>query len=202
MKGSASQKLALAELLWKRTMVSQEWTAKNLAMRSALNVRRQLRWFDRAKANTKLPPERRGFLKVAWEGEAEGCFVKICTLTPSSPQAVRESAAGAEGASVYALGDAGRGAGGLSGTADLTDACAGPKTLVRSKPQPSKRTKGPRSSTRDPTRAVLPGRKRHTFPNPSTSADPFPPHARSSARAAAPVGTRRNASPAGHQAAV
>ena len=32
MKGSAPQKLALAELLWKRTTVSQEWMAQKLAM--------------------------------------------------------------------------------------------------------------------------------------------------------------------------
>jgi len=38
MKGSASQKLVLAELLWKRTTVSQEWIAQKLAMRSAANV--------------------------------------------------------------------------------------------------------------------------------------------------------------------
>jgi REP element-mobilizing transposase RayT len=42
MKGSAPQKLALAELLWKRTTVSQEWIAQKLAMRSAANVSQQL----------------------------------------------------------------------------------------------------------------------------------------------------------------
>ena len=68
-EGSAPQKLALAELLWKRTTVSPEWIAEQLAMRSALNVSRQLRQFDRARANTKFPPERRGFLKVACEEE-------------------------------------------------------------------------------------------------------------------------------------
>ena len=66
-KGSAPQKLALAELLWKRTTVSQEWIAQKLAMRSAANVSQQLRRFDRAKANAKLPPEMRRFLKEAWE---------------------------------------------------------------------------------------------------------------------------------------
>jgi hypothetical protein len=67
MKGSAPQKLTLAELLWKRTTVSQEWIAQKLAMRSAANVSQQLRRFDRTKANAKLPPEMRRFLKVAWE---------------------------------------------------------------------------------------------------------------------------------------
>ena len=67
MKGSAPQKLALAELLWKRTTVSQEWIAQKLAMRSAANVSQQLRRFDRAKANATLTPEMRRFLKEAWE---------------------------------------------------------------------------------------------------------------------------------------
>ena len=67
MKGSAPQKLALAELLWKRTTVSQEWIAQKLAMRSAANVSQQLRRFDRTKANATLTPEMRRFLKVAWE---------------------------------------------------------------------------------------------------------------------------------------
>jgi REP element-mobilizing transposase RayT len=69
MKGSAPQKLALAELLWKRTTVSQEWIAQKLAMRSAANVSQQLRRFDRTKANAKLPPEMRRFLKEAWKAE-------------------------------------------------------------------------------------------------------------------------------------
>ncbi len=46
MKGSAPQKLALAELLWKPTTVSQEWIAEKLAMRSAANVSQQLRQYD------------------------------------------------------------------------------------------------------------------------------------------------------------
>jgi len=69
MKGSAPQKLALAELLWKRTTVSQEWIAQKLAMRSAANVSQQLRRFDRTKANAKLPREMRRFLKEAWKAE-------------------------------------------------------------------------------------------------------------------------------------
>jgi len=66
MKGSDPRKLALAELLWKRTTVSQEWIAEKLAMRSAANVSQQLRRFDRAKEDAKLPPEMRRFLKQAW----------------------------------------------------------------------------------------------------------------------------------------
>ena len=70
MKGSDPRKLALAEPLWKRTTVSQEWIAEKLAMRSAANVSQQLRRFDRAKANAKLPPEMRGLLKQTWDAEA------------------------------------------------------------------------------------------------------------------------------------
>ena len=55
---------------WKRTTVSQEWIAKKLAMHSAANVSKQLRLFDRAEANAKLPPEMRRFLKQAWAAEA------------------------------------------------------------------------------------------------------------------------------------
>ena len=55
---------------WKRTTVSQEWIAEKLAMRGAANVSQQLLRFDRAKANAKLPPEMRRFLKQAWDAEA------------------------------------------------------------------------------------------------------------------------------------
>ena len=41
LKGSDPRKLALAELLWKRTTVSQEWITEKLAMRSAANSVRQ-----------------------------------------------------------------------------------------------------------------------------------------------------------------
>jgi putative transposase len=66
LKGSDPRKLALAELLWKRTTVSQEWIAENLSMRSAANVSQQLRRFDRVKTNAKLPPDMQSLLKVAW----------------------------------------------------------------------------------------------------------------------------------------
>ena len=69
MKGSDPRKLVLAELLWKRTTVSQEWIAEKLVMHSAANVSQQLRRFDRAKANAKLPPEMRRFLKQARDEE-------------------------------------------------------------------------------------------------------------------------------------
>ena len=49
LKGSDPRKLALAELLWKRTTVSQEWISQKLSMRSAPNVSQQLRRFNRAK---------------------------------------------------------------------------------------------------------------------------------------------------------
>ncbi len=67
LKGSDPRKLALAELLWKRTTVSQEWIAGKLSMRSAANVSQQLRRFNRVTTQSKLSPEMRIFLKDAWD---------------------------------------------------------------------------------------------------------------------------------------
>lgn len=55
-KGSDPRKLALADLLWSRTVVSQEWIARELAMRSAANVSQQLRRLDRRQLRRQLPP--------------------------------------------------------------------------------------------------------------------------------------------------
>lgn len=66
LKGSDPRKLALAELIWKRTTVSQEWIAGKLSMRSAANVSQQLRRFNRVKTQSKLSPEMQIFLKEAW----------------------------------------------------------------------------------------------------------------------------------------
>jgi hypothetical protein len=66
LKGSDLRKLALAELLWKRTTVSQEWIAEKLSMRSAANVSQQLRRFNRLKTQSMLSAEMRGFLQSAW----------------------------------------------------------------------------------------------------------------------------------------
>ncbi|MFC7339705.1 hypothetical protein ACFQY0_21145, partial [Haloferula chungangensis] len=69
LKGSDPRKLALAELLWSRTTVSQEWIAEKLSMRSAANVSQQLRRMKKRKAETQLPPELKRFLKNARQGE-------------------------------------------------------------------------------------------------------------------------------------
>jgi hypothetical protein len=66
LKGTDPRKLALAELLWKRTTVTQEWIADRLSMRSAANVSQQLRRFDRQATNAKLPEKLREFLAEAW----------------------------------------------------------------------------------------------------------------------------------------
>ena len=71
LKGSDPRKLALAELVWKRTTVSQEWIAEALSMRSAANVSQQLRRFDRGKTLSKLPAEMQSFLKKAWAGGSD-----------------------------------------------------------------------------------------------------------------------------------
>jgi hypothetical protein len=41
-KGSDPRKVLLADLLWRRTVVSQEWLAEKLQMKSAANVSQQL----------------------------------------------------------------------------------------------------------------------------------------------------------------
>ena len=62
LKGSDPRKLLLADLLWRRTTVSQEWLAEKLAMKSAANVSQQLRRLDRKKARAGVPEEMRIFL--------------------------------------------------------------------------------------------------------------------------------------------
>jgi putative transposase len=69
LKGSDPRKLALAELLWKRTTVSQDGIAKRLSMRSAANVSKQLRRFNRVKTQSKLSPEMQTFLRDAWNSK-------------------------------------------------------------------------------------------------------------------------------------
>ncbi|MEX1114952.1 MAG: hypothetical protein WEB53_06865, partial [Akkermansiaceae bacterium] len=69
LKGSDPRKLALAELLWKRTTVSQEWIADKLAMRSAANMSQQLCRLERRKVLSKLPPAMLRFIKDTWETE-------------------------------------------------------------------------------------------------------------------------------------
>ena len=68
MRGSDPRKIALAQLLWRRTTVSQGWLAEKLAMRSAANVSQLLR-----RAGTEpikqLPKRLVAFLKRALEEE-------------------------------------------------------------------------------------------------------------------------------------
>jgi len=66
--GSDPRKLALAELLWKRTTVSQAWIAERLGMRSAANVSQQLRRYAAQRANRPpaQPPTLKRFLTRAW----------------------------------------------------------------------------------------------------------------------------------------
>lgn len=68
-KGSDARKVLLADLLWRRTVVSQEWLAEKLAMRSAANVSQQLRRLDRKKALAESSDGFRKFLKEADESE-------------------------------------------------------------------------------------------------------------------------------------
>ena len=51
----------LAELLWRRTVVSQEWRAEKLRMKSAANVSQQMKHLDRKRALDKVPEAMRRF---------------------------------------------------------------------------------------------------------------------------------------------
>lgn len=64
LKGSDPRKLMLADHLWRRTVVSQEWLAEKLAMKSAANVSQQLRRLDRKKALAVLPEPLKKYLEV------------------------------------------------------------------------------------------------------------------------------------------
>ena len=55
----------LADLLWRRTVVSQEWLAEKLAMKSAANVSQQLRRLDVNEALKQVPEELKRFLEEA-----------------------------------------------------------------------------------------------------------------------------------------
>lgn len=55
LKGSDPRKLMLADHLWRQTVVSQEWLAQKLGMKSAANVSQQLRRLDRKRALAELP---------------------------------------------------------------------------------------------------------------------------------------------------
>ncbi|MDI1310912.1 transposase [Prosthecobacter sp.] len=63
LKGSDIRKVALAGLLWRRTVASQEWIAERLFMKSAANVSQQLRRQDRNKVQGLLPKALKVFLQ-------------------------------------------------------------------------------------------------------------------------------------------
>ncbi len=64
-KGSDARKVLLANLLWRRTVVSQEWLAEKLAMKSAANVSQQMRRLARKNALAAVPESLRLFLHEA-----------------------------------------------------------------------------------------------------------------------------------------
>lgn len=64
-KGADPRKVLLADLLWRRTIVSQQWLAERLEMSSAANVSQQLRRLDRRKALAQVPEPLKHFLEEA-----------------------------------------------------------------------------------------------------------------------------------------
>ena len=53
----------LAALLWRRMVVSQEWLAEKLRMKSSANVSQQMKRLDRKRALGKVPEAMRHFLE-------------------------------------------------------------------------------------------------------------------------------------------
>jgi REP element-mobilizing transposase RayT len=65
MAGSDPRKVLLADLLWRRTVVSQQWLAEKLHMKSAANVSQQLKRLDRKQALKNVSEELKTFLEIA-----------------------------------------------------------------------------------------------------------------------------------------
>jgi len=63
LKSSDPRKVLLADLLWRRTVVSQQWLADKLHMQSAANVSQQLRRLDRKLAMRNVSEELKPFLE-------------------------------------------------------------------------------------------------------------------------------------------
>ena len=59
--GSDARKVLLTDLLRRRTVVSQNWLADKLSMKSAANVSQQMRWLVRKKALAAAPESLRLF---------------------------------------------------------------------------------------------------------------------------------------------
>ena len=68
-RGSDPRKIALAQLLWRRTTVSQSWLAERLAMRSAANVSQLLRRAGTGRMDRKLPKSLVAFVSRAIKKE-------------------------------------------------------------------------------------------------------------------------------------
>jgi len=65
LKGSDPRKVLLADLMWRRTVMSQGWLAEKLAMKSAANVSQQIRRLNRIAAIKKVPEKLKHFLEEA-----------------------------------------------------------------------------------------------------------------------------------------
>lgn len=64
-KGPDPRKVLLADLLWRRTVVSQEWLAAKLEMSSGANVSQQLRRLDGKSALKNVPEDLKHLLEEA-----------------------------------------------------------------------------------------------------------------------------------------
>ena len=64
-RGSDPRKVSLAELLWSRTTVTQEWLAEKLQMRTAANVSQLLRRAVVKRRNRQVPSRFADFINRA-----------------------------------------------------------------------------------------------------------------------------------------
>ena len=62
-KGSDERKVQLADLLWRRTVVSQQWLAAKLKMKYAANVCQQMRRLDKEAALKRISESMRLFFE-------------------------------------------------------------------------------------------------------------------------------------------
>jgi putative transposase len=63
--GSDGRKAAIAELLWSRTTVSQEWLAQKLHLKSATNASKVIRQYKKERQKVDLPKSLVEFIKTA-----------------------------------------------------------------------------------------------------------------------------------------
>ena len=91
LKGSDPRKLALAQKLWRETIVSQPWIAERLHMRSAANVSQQLRRLGNSRLEAGLPRRLRTLLKRTEPGSPKEARCQYLQLKKKKNQATKST---------------------------------------------------------------------------------------------------------------